>query len=406
MKKIVKIIIIIIVLFVVIRLISNLFNTHYNIEYNLVFNKENYSINEEYKKENKSNNYYFIVKNKNNKYLFMYSSKHKSKKNIISIKKYKKDNLECIIPKTKNSNKNIYCILNKKQVSVSYLEYSNNSSFKYIKNKYKLNILNNTNKTTTKDYISIYKDNLYDYKYVVWFYKGIYVIDKNKVNKVKLLKKDKYDNNLSMLVGDYYATINTNLDRNSIEYKEILLYNLKKDRLEKIKLKDFLSINTYINGVYKDNLYITDNDSKKQYKINPVTKEVIEVGNKDILFKSLKNNKLINIRRNKNNIFSNNVINKKINKLYGNVVIYKSNYNYYFKTHDGEVYQIINNNYNNPILLFKFRDIEEYKVKDDSISFISDNTIYTYDNNYGLREVVINNEFRYNNKNIYDFIKK
>ena len=173
-----------------------------------------------------------------------------------------------------------------------------------------------------------------------------------------------------------------------------------------MKLKNNLSVNTYINGNYKNNLYITDNDIKTQYKIDPNKKEVKKVGNKHSGFKTFNNNKLSITRRNKNNIFNDNVKNKEITKLYGNVIIKKYNSNYYFKTKDGKVYEIINNNYHNPILLFKFIGLDDLKIKDDAISFISDNTIYTYTDKYGLRPIIINNEMRYNNKNIYDFIKE
>ena len=185
----------------------------------------------------------------------------------------------------------------------------------------KLDILKSSNKKVNKDYISIYQNNLNNYKYVVWSYKGIYVIDNKNILKKKFLKKDKYDNNLSSLVGNYYVIINTDLSSDNIEYRELFVYDLIKDKDFVIKLKYKLSINTYINGVYNNLLYLTDNDSKIQYSIDPKTKSIKKVGNRHSGFINYSNDKKNIVRRNKDNIFDYNVKNKKISKLYGDVII-------------------------------------------------------------------------------------
>ena len=80
--------------------------------------------------------------------------------------------------------------------------------------------------------------------------------------------------------------------------------------------------------------------------------------------------------------------------------------NYYFKTKDGVVYEIINDDFDHPIKLFQFNDLVEWNVKYGVISGISKNTLYTYTNRNGLRPVIVNNELIYNYKNICDFMKK
>lgn len=407
MKNIIKLFILVIIIIVIVYLFS-LFKKEHSIKYN---NKE-YNIIENYKKIDKEHNYYFTIKNKKDTFSFIYKNSNNKKRIINKINSYKSNNLKCVLPIYKdNSVSDIYCLLNNKQVSSSYLKEIRNKSFNKIlkevkKDNYKLNILKSSNKKVNKDYISIYQNNLNNYKYVVWFYKGIYVIDNKNILKKKFLRKDKYDNNLSSLVGNYYVIINTDLSKDNIEYKELCVYDLIKDKDFVIKLKDKLSINTYINGVYNNLLYLTDNDSKIQYSIDPKTKNVKKVGNRHSGFINYSNNKKNIIRRNKDNIFDYNVKNKKISKLYGDVIIKKYKSIYYFRTKDGRVYQIINNNYNNPVLLFKAIDMKEWKLYNDSMSFISDNLVYSYDSTYGLKEVILNNEFRYNSKNIYDFIKK
>ncbi|MBR3049456.1 MAG: hypothetical protein IKG58_02740 [Bacilli bacterium] len=409
MKKFIKICIVLIVLIILIKYIFSLLETKHNIKYNLLSNK--YNIEEIYRKEDNNNNYYFTIKKKKNIYTFIYKNNNNKKKIINNIKEYKSNSLKCILPIYKDNNiSDIYCLLNNKQVSSSYLKESNNKNFKKVltslsKDKYKLDILT-SNKNVKKDYISIYQNNLKDYKYVLWFYKGIYVIDNKNIVKKKFLKNDKYDNNLSALVGNYYVIINTDLTKDNIEYKDLYVYDLIKDKEYSIKLENKLSINTYINGVYNNLLYLTDNDSKVQYSIDPKTKKVKKVGDRHSGFVNYSNGKVNTIRKNKDNIFSYYIKNKKISKLYGDVLIRKYKSIYYFRTKNGNLYQIINNNYKHPVLLFRDVDMKEWKLYNDSISFISDNKLYYYDSVNGLKEVILNNEFRYNSENIYDFIKK
>ncbi len=381
-------------------------------EHSIKYNNGKYLITENYKKIDKEHNYYFTIKNKKDTFSFIYKNSNNKKRIINKINSYKYNNLKCILPVYKNNSvSDIYCLLDNKQVSSSYLKEIRNKSFNKVlkevkKDNYKLDILKSSNKKVNKDYISIYQNNLNNYKYVVWSYKGIYVIDNKNILKKKFLKKDKYDNNLSSLVGNYYVIINTDLSSDNIEYRELFVYDLIKDKDFVIKLKYKLSINTYINGVYNNLLYLTDNDSKIQYSIDPKTKSIKKVGNRHSGFINYSNDKKNIVRRNKDNIFDYNVKNKKISKLYGDVIIKKYKSIYYFRTKDGRVYQIINNNYNNPVLLFKVIDMKEWKLYNNSMSFISDNLVYSYDCTYGLKEVILNNEFRYNSKNIYDFIKK
>lgn len=411
MKKYIKISIIIIIILIIVELVINAFTNKKSSTYNIFDGNKKYKIVQNYKKIANNNIFSFTVKLKKDTYNFSYNKNLSKKTKIIkNIKYYKKNNLECILPKySDNSISDIYCLLDKKQVSYSYLKQTNNKDLKdivkQIKNK-KLNKLHSDNSLLVKyKNISYYKNNIdKNITYSIWYYKGLYSINNDNGKYQKILKKDKYENTLSMLVDKYYIVFNTDNMNHKLFYKELFIYDIEDNKLSIIKLNKELSIDTYINGVYDNKLYITDVDALVQYSINPKNKKVEEIGSLDNGFYTVNNNNLVPGKL-KNNIFSTTITNNNIGKLYKTNSIYKSLNSYYFISDDG-FYQIINNDYKNPIKLFNFPSIKEVKIKDGYISFIVDDTIYLYSDGVGLRPVIKDSELKYNYKNIYDFWKK
>lgn len=411
MKKYIKISIIIIIILIIVELVINAFTNKKSSTYNIFDSNKRYKIEQNYKKIANNNIFSFTVKLKKDTYNFSYNKNFSKKTQIIkNIKYYKKNNLECILPKySDNSISDLYCLLDKKQVSYSYLEQTNNKDLKdivkQIKNK-KLNKLHSDNSLLVKyKNISYYKNNIdKNITYSIWYYKGLYSINNDNGKYQKILKKDKYENTLSMLVDKYYIVFNTDNMNHKLFYKELFIYDIEDNKLSTIKLNKELSIDTYINGVYDNKLYITDVDALVQYSINPKNKKVEEIGSLDNGFYTVNNNNLVPGKL-KNNIFSTTITNNNIGKLYKTNSIYKSLNSYYFISDDG-FYQIINNDYKNPIKLFNFPSIKEVKIKDGYISFIVDDTIYLYSDGVGLRPVIKDSELKYNYKNIYDFWKK
>jgi len=413
MKKIIKVVLILGIMGMLCQYFCKcLINKHDRVYSLISSDNKRYLIEEKFRKVKDNHSYYFTVKNKNKTFSFsVFKDLDKQEEIINDIRYYKKDNLVCIFPIYKrNTVSDVYCSLDNMQVSYSYLKQIYNPQIDWIikqiqKNGYDIS-KNDSKKIKKGDFISIYTDNVIeDYIYTVWDYKGIYIVKDGTFLKKDLLRSDKYENNLSMLVGKYYVTFDTDID-SGVYYNGVILYNIKDGGRDEIMFEDSLSLNTYINGVYKNRLYITDNDTKKQYVLDPDKRNIKEVGDKDIGFISVNNNKLLTIRSNKDNYFSDSVLNSKITKLYGNVLVKKNKDNYYFLTNNGYVYEIINNNYKKPVLLFKFDGIKEFRVKDDAISFIVNDTIYSYTDQFGLKPIIVDSELKYNYKNIYDFMKK
>jgi hypothetical protein len=165
MKKYIKISIIIIIILIIVELVINAFTNKKSSTYNIFDGNKKYKIVQNYKKIANNNIFSFTVKLKKDTYNFSYNKNLSKKTKIIkNIKYYKKNNLECILPKySDNSISDLYCLLDKKQVSYSYLEQTNNKDLKdivkQIKNK-KLNKLHSDNSLLVKyKNISYYKKN-------------------------------------------------------------------------------------------------------------------------------------------------------------------------------------------------------------------------------------------------------
>jgi len=193
-------------------------------------------------------------------------------------------------------------------------------------------------------------------------------------------------------------------------FDKIYIVNLNDGKQKSIDVLDSsVSTNSYFNGVYQDDIYFIDSNSNTQYKINS-KEQKLKVTSKQNKVKYYDGKKLIDKEvssiSNSNIIFYSNAVNEKITKEYNTTDIRKSNDHYYFKTNNGNIYMCLNKKYNNPILLFNNLDFKEWSVVDDTIFGIVGNTLYAYNPTYGLKPIIIYNEFYYHTKNMYGAIRK
>ena len=397
-KKILKIIVVIIIGILCIN-IYKLFIKEHQVTYKI--NK--YKIEEKFYIND--NHYYDITIN--NKYTYTIKNNLNKKKKIIKdIKTYKKNNLTCIIPiYKKDIELNVYCLKDKVQVSNYYLIESNNKDFKEIQSKIKkYNIKYPTSKDTKTDYkkIKAYQKNILDnQKYFIWDYRGIYVIDNENITYQKILKNDLYDNIMNCIVDKYYVLFE-NTSVNGI--KNIYYYDINKNKLKTMILKEKISKNSYINGVVDNLIYVTDKEQKKEYIINIKKEKIEEIDNDQTNYIVYRNGKRETLSKSdffmSEQIFSNYLlIDEKITKSEE----LKEEYDYYYYIEDNKVYRVMNNN---KVLLFEKEDITDWMIKDREIIILAKDTIYSYTDSAGLRKIVESNELQYNYKNIYDMWKK
>lgn len=400
-KKIILLIILILLICFIGKIIKKEHETTYKID--------KYNISESFYIKNKNHWYDLVINNKKNTYIISLNENANKKKKIIKeIKYYKKNNLECIVPiYKKNIPSNIYCNENNKSVATTYLYNEDNSDFKEILTKAKkYNLKMSKNKDTIKKYknLSIYKNNIKDnYKFIIWDYKGIYILSNNSQHYQKILDYDLYDNLMSVVVDNYYVLFE-NTSVNGI--KNIYYYDLKKDKLSKYELKEKISKDSYINGIVNGLIYVTDKKEKKQYTINIKKKKIEEVGNEELKYQKYTNQKLNLLSKSdffmKEQYFSNEQLN--IEKMDSKDI--KQEYNYYYYLNGNKFYKALDTHKNNPILLFELNNIKEWSIIDRDILLISKDTVYLYNEETGLRKILETNELNYNYKNISKLWKK
>ncbi len=382
MKKIRYILFLIVIVLLVIfihKLTIKKFNTLYKVDKHII--KEEFYIN------NKKHTYNIRI---DNKYTYtIIKDLNKNKRIIKNIKTYKKNNISCIVPIYKKGNsKEIYCLKDKVQVSNYYLLDENNSDYLEILSKAKIKVPEKKEIESNYKKLTIYNNLDNNRKYIIWNYKGIYVIGKNRNDYIKILDYDIYDNIMS-IVNSRYFVLFENTKVTGIE--NIYYYDLKKNKLKSFKLEKKLDKDSYINGIYNDLIYVTDNKNKKQYTINISKEEIKEVGNAEndfIVYKN-KTKRLLNISDFflKKQLFNNNLIGKEIKEY---------DYSYYFEK--DEFYRKLDNG--NKELLFELSEVNDWKVYDRDIILISDGIVYLYNDEAGLVKILSSNELKYNYKDI------
>lgn len=413
MKKVLPILILLAFVAFCYQLVVTFFISKHEIDYSLIAkDQKHYSVSEVYKKEGKRHYYSFLIQSQNKKKTYAFSIEddfNKQERVVSDIKYYKKNQLECIFPIYKrNHTYDVSCLLDGQQVSSSYLVSKDNEDFSFIARKFEeygydeVYYQVDNPATKEKNLLVAYDYIPKDYVFAIWNYKGIDILSNDNFEEKLYLNDDRYENTLSMGIGKYYVTINTDNEEDSLNYYQFIVYNLVDGG--KTVIDTNISQDSYFNGSFDGVLYITDPKAKKQYTLDPVKKELKET-KKIYEIANSKLKKAGNDFFNSPKVTSLEVVNKTITKLYKTKDIRKNKKDYYFKTEDGSIYRVIQNDYQNPVLLYQSPDIQEWQVHDDGLSFIVGDTLYLYTDTYGLKPIVTNKEFLYNSYNIFYFVR-
>lgn len=417
-KRIFGFFIFFVILYLTYQFVVMLFIEKHQTTYQLEENDKVFSIQENYTVDNKKHDYYFEIKVDDHEFAFHNMSNLNKKKQVIEkIEYFESGDWFCIYPilttgKTNNQTE-IVCNRNQQLYTYTYLNQQDNKVVNLFVKKlqnleYKNDSWNTNNKKEEFGNLTVYPDNIKENYYItIWNYRGLTIINQDNKLSYPLLRQDQYENTHGRLIRKYYCIPNYDQPYDFTEWKVLDILSLDEDV---ITMKGEISFDSYINGIVKNELYIFDKSNKKQYAINPTTLGVREVGNIEIDGQYYQDNKweTRNIYEflDQEVIFDEKQEIDAISKKYGKVEIKKSNNIYYFKTEDGKVYMTFADHFDKSVLLFENKDILEWKIVDNVIYFLSDTTIYQYDESTGLKPIILNNEFKYNYKNIFDVYKK
>lgn len=400
MKRIFSFIFVLGLLFLIFQLVINVFKDSHVVNYALKIDNNEILIKEEYKKTKEEEYYFFKLVFNDNTYLFDVPNKfNKQKKIIDDIRIYEKDDLVCISPIyiKNNINADIICSVNGIQTAyTAVIEKNDLTDFTNQLDNFNKDKYTSSNERVMINKMNIYKDNVYEDEYIIIYdYKELIKI-KNKIRqRIKFSEYDVYNNEMGRLIENYYILPKF---QNKPEYSSFLVINILNNEEEIITFKDEVSTNLYINGVVDNKLYFFDRSNFAQYEIDPKKNNYRIVGNKAT------NGQYYDGEWTTRNIYD--FVNQKItfktpHPIKGNYEnVFETAKYYYYYNNDNEFYKVYKNELNNPIYLFNYKDVKEVQVINDCIYFISEDTIYRYDDT-GIKKLVKNNEFKYNYKNIY-----
>ncbi len=344
-KRIRRIVFLLIVCFIIILVVSVCKSSY----------KLNYKINEYYVNNTyKNGRYYFEVHDDKYKYNFdFYDSKKFVKIKIKDIKKIEGEDFHCIVPIIKNIDTYPLCYKNDEYIDYNLIENELLNGYKNQDYKTSSEVFEYFNNSNKKVMIALYN------------YNGFYLMYEDEVKEIDLFETDQYDNSLSVLIKN--KILLPNYDQKH-EFNEFILLNLETSKVKKIKTKYDIDYDSYIAGINKNNVYLYDNKYEKLYRINIRTNKVVLLSN------------LVKIEDQKEI--------PALKKEYKNKITFfnKKTTFYTYEESENVLYKMINDNKELKEIIFvgKTQIIKEDK---NDIYFVSDDNLYVYNSEYGVKTI-------------------
>ncbi len=248
------------------------------------------------------------------------------------------------------------------------------------------------------DNIKYYKNNIPD-NYIISMtdLKGVITVSNKKLDSVELFENDSYSRELSTFVDNYYVSANYN-DKQS--FSEIYILNILSGKKKIIKAPDYISFDSYIQGVVDDCVYIYDMNNEKQYRISIKDNTITEVGNasKEIKYYNGNWTTISTIRANQKVLFK--VKKTKTTNYYylvkdGNSL--SGFYYYFYENENGySLYKVNVQDKKIRKYLFDVKNITDVIFKEDYIFFKDNKSIKIYSEYTGIKTLIENSELEYN----------
>ena len=355
-KKIYKIIFLSLILIILI--------SRYNHNYNIAYVIDSVKIKEVY---NKKDNIHLVKAIKNNQeYSFIVSSK--KKKIVKKVVFYNKNNITCLNIIGNKIGTTPVCYQDSKLIDIHLLNNSDVNNYFNIKYKE----ANNPK--------SIYNIKVYGYNnlnFLLWNYKDFIFLNKNVHKKIKTINKDVYNlkiieriNNL-LLLADY---------NQEYSFNHFIIINMDDGKKYTWKIDYEISMDSYILGKYKNSIFLVDKKNKVEYELVPHYKKIRIVGNKN----------------RDGIIYDNGFKNISISRLINNELSFKKTQAYNYIVNDGKLYLSLFNSKKNT-LISNNDNIKIVDQIDDSVYYLSQDKLYTYNLKDGEMLLMEYFEWNFNN---------
>lgn len=383
------------IVFLIIQYLIGVFYNHHDIKYEMIKNSEKIKINEIYEKTKEDDFYSINLEYRNKIFNYDISNFFNHQKKIVQdIEIKEKDNVTCIMLKFLKQVKYNYVRCYQNHEQIDQVLVNNIINIKSFNNYVDNELYNKSDVVDEKN--NFYYKNIEDNEFV-FIYKYHYIAELStkgyKKNYFTTNNKDIYYNELSYMINNYLIFPQYTED-DLIDVFKII--DVRKNTHSYFNFDYPSSKTLYVQGIIDNKLYLVNRTDDTQYVIDPYRSVMEKMDSKYFDGKTW-------IDKNINDFITNKVLfpvrrYKALNK-YDYIKVYQNARNYYFITKDWKFYQVSKKDINNKILLYSDQDIKDAVISNGSIYFIKNDIVYKK-NRYGIKEVIKNNEFIYNFKNI------
>ena len=404
MRKLFFMLVVLFILYLGIQFAFYWFSEGQEYEYKIDKGDNVFQIKETSNFENDSYLYEVVIIDKNFSFqIFNYYNK--GYKVLNDIYYYKSDKYECILPIFKGGKIFIDMMCMTSNNLVYYHDLNDKELDDFVSG---ISIYNKDNFIDTvtsenKEGINVYKDNLIDNHFIgLVNYKGFYNINNkfdSTVHNISLFKKDIYNQKLGVFVDKYYVVADYDEQYN---FNEINVINLVTLKTSTIVFDTAISMDSYIQGVVNNKVYLYDKDNNIQYEIDPDSLSIVRLSNEIKYYDGSWSTMSIKDAKAEKKFVVNQVEYKnddyvKIDQVNDYYYLYKKQKDYY------ECYRINKQNELGLIYLFKTKSIDSINYVNNYVYFIDDGKIKVFNDTFGIKNIIDYQELEFN-KNINFYV--
>lgn len=340
------------------------------------------------------NKYYYIeIKTKNNIYPIRIFDDFKKRKIVKNVYLYSDNDIECVLPIIDDYYSNIMCIKGQLLYDYQNIVGQNEKLDKYVNTIKEYDIAD-----YNKDFVeyrrvgtvSYNKLNRFNKRNAITTYKGII----NNGKEIVLFKNDIYNNDISIFVNNYYLVADY-MDKYTFEYLYVI--NLEDSSVNKIRYKDGISYDSYIQGIVDNKVYLYDKNNEIQYEIDVENLKIKVISDNDYIkyYSNGKWSKLSKAKANREVLFDYDTLDNNFTDY--DYVKETKDYYYLFKK-DGAIYNLYRVD-KNKLDLYKFISsvpVTNISFNDNYLYYIYKNRLYYYSDETGRIVILENSELSFN----------
>ena len=397
MKKLFRMLLVLFILYLAVQFAFNFFSKGDSNKYIITKGNAEFEVQEQSYFAGGKNTYSYSVKIENMVFNFQIDEDfNKSNQVLKDIKYYKDENHKCILPIFKHDKIVIDMICFDGKVTTYYynVKGQNKKLDNFVSEISEYDVFAFTDKTMSENIenVSVYTENLIkDHYLITTNYKGIYDISINfnsKVYDISLFGNDVESQNISALVDNYYIVANYNAKKEFDKFYIIDIIRLDKETMD---FDQKISLNSYIQGVVDNKLYIYDYDNKIQYEINVEKRTIVAYSGNNLKYYDKGMWTTMTISQADQGLkfkyeeqdFFNNIYDRidKNGKEVGYYYLYMKNGNKY------DVYSMDIQNKDSVKYLFSTKTIDNIYYIDDYVYFLDDSIIKVFNHEFGVKNI-------------------